>query len=77
MGVISKKHLNIINHINNITNHKVCYAGSVEDYLLLSSAEKKIGDLDVLIYGEETFKIINDVFVLHSPKPSYFNLLMS
>lgn len=77
MGIISKKHLNIINHINFITNHQVCYGGSVEDYLLLSTADKKVGDLDVLIYDEETFKILSDVYELTPPKSSYFNRFMS
>jgi len=76
MDIISKNHFQVINEINEITNFSVYYGGSLEDYLLLGSAEKPIGDLDVIIYDDDVMETIKRYFDLTDGTPSYFNRMM-
>jgi len=76
MDIISKNHFQVINEINSLTNYEVYYGGSLEDYLLLGSTEKPIGDLDVIIYDDTTMDTIKRHFNLDEGVPSYFNRMM-
>ena len=77
MDILSNEHKKIIKHLNLITSHRVYYGGSLEDFLLLGYADKPIGDLDVLIYDEDTLNILLEEHDTKNSVPSYFNNLMS
>lgn len=77
MEILSNNHLKTIKEINQITNDRVFYGGSLEDYLLLGESEKPIGDLDVLIYDTEIINVLSEYYDLTEGKGSYFNRFMS
>lgn len=77
MDIISKDHLTTIEEINRITDYKVFYGGSIEDYLLLNFSDRPIGDLDVLIYDDSIIDILRSYYDITESVPSYFNNFMN
>ena len=69
--------LDIINIVNNITEDRSYFVGSIEDDILLKGVGKDIRDIDVVVTTEEDLKALCEFYNFLYTKASYYNNFQS